>query len=201
MAKRPRHLYHFTSHLWWRFIQDEGINRGECPISATRVLDFPNLTSDPEPANQDWDGKGFAPHNKLAVRLKVLVPFSDRKIVPWVEFARQNGAKGSWLAELRAAGGGPGCDKNWWVYRGTITPSQIVDVDILETEVGRMEATLILAAAGARTSAEARAIINRRVVVDGVPYTVLNEQSINEAVAANLGRFDLKTLLPTVATA
>ena len=24
-------LYHFTSHLWWRFIKDEGITKGEAP--------------------------------------------------------------------------------------------------------------------------------------------------------------------------
>ncbi len=50
-------LYHFTSWYHLAKILSEGeISRGEVPLSATRVLNGVNLTSDENPIAQEWAG-------------------------------------------------------------------------------------------------------------------------------------------------
>lgn len=124
--KRPRTLYHFTCLGWWQFIQYEGITRGECPISLRRVLNYPNLTTDPDPDNQGWARKESG---KRDVRITVSMPLSDRNLVRWDELARQHGISGDDFRTLNRVGGGGA--KNWWIYKGTITTTRFEAVDFL----------------------------------------------------------------------
>ena len=82
MSRRTKPFYHFTSRLWWRFIEKEGIRHGEVPIGGGLTLDHPNLTTDPDPANQGWacssgevtwiNGRKIVwVGNKRAVRIRV----------------------------------------------------------------------------------------------------------------------------------
>jgi hypothetical protein len=147
---RPQRIYHFTSHLWWRFIKDEGINRGECPLSETKVLNFPNFTSDPSPENQGW-----ANRPKLAVRIEVSIPPNDGKLIPWLEFAKRYNVARKTIEALESSGGW-GTDKNWWIYRGTVPPEWIVDVEILEHNVTPQVEKLLRASDCFATSKEMR---------------------------------------------
>ncbi len=141
MTKHPKLLYHFTCHLWWRFIKSEGIRFGEVPISRGRLLNFPNLTIDPDPANQEW--AGFAGEilsqgdhrvingvNKRAIRIAVKFPRPNPRLVRWVDLARQTGMGEHVLRRLNDSGGGHMHD--WWIFRGTIPPARFHSVKFLD---------------------------------------------------------------------
>jgi hypothetical protein len=138
--KRPNVLYHFTSRLWWRFIETEGIVRGVCPVTRTRVLDYPNLTSDPEPASQPWAGRVgqsvtvagktvLKKTNTLAVRITVRVPKSDSALVLWEDLASQRGTDDNTFKLYKWTGGNP---RKWWIYMGTIPPRFFKNIEFLD---------------------------------------------------------------------
>jgi hypothetical protein len=169
-AKHPETLYHFTCRLWWRFIEKEGIRHGEVPIGRGRLLDHPNLTTDPDPANQGWAcsaGESLSGGgqqivwvvSKLAVRIGVELPSRDPKLIRWVDLARQTGMDERTLRRLDAAGGGHMCD--WWVYRGIIRPKRIVSVEFLDGgRVPAVEQRLIEVTRTARNSAHVRRFLD-----------------------------------------
>lgn len=51
-------FYHFTSRKSVPSILAEGLNRGEAPLSDTRVVQAVNLTTDPAPNGHGLDGGG-----------------------------------------------------------------------------------------------------------------------------------------------
>lgn len=102
MTRRPRRSDHFTCRLWWRFIEKEGIRHGEVPIGGGRLLDHPNLTTDPGPAHQGRATRGgevariggrrvVRAANQDAVRISVGVAGRDPELVRWVDLARGTG--------------------------------------------------------------------------------------------------------------
>lgn len=169
MARHPKMLFHFTCRLWWRFIEKEGIVHGEVPIGGGRILDHPNLTTDPDPANQGWArspgdslvGAGqttVMAVNKRAVRIAVRLSPRDPKLIRWVDLARQTKLDELALRRLNAVGGGRMGD--WWIYRGVIRPKQFVSVEFLDGgQVPVVEQRMIEAARAARTSAYAMSIL------------------------------------------
>jgi hypothetical protein len=126
--KPPSTLYHFTCHLWWRFIQAEGITRGECPVTATRVLQHPNLTTDPEPHTHGW-----ALPDKRSVRLTVEIPRKQWRgeLLRWVELTKQHGMDGRTFRGYVESGGGIERARCWWIFTGEIPPDWITNADVL----------------------------------------------------------------------
>src|SRR4051794_18764913 len=87
-------LYHFTCRLWWHFIRDTGIDRGEAPVSSGEMLNYPNLTSNPDPGPQQWAKAGRTARmllDKTAVRITVDIPDGDRRLVSWRDYTTAHG--------------------------------------------------------------------------------------------------------------
>jgi hypothetical protein len=151
--KRPKVLYHFTDRAWWHFIQAEGITRGECPVNARLLLNWPNFTADPEPGHQDWVGR--SPRDKRAVRIAVPVRVKDSRWIPWVDLTRQHEMdRATFLGYHRTGGGHSG---DWWNYRGAVRPSDFLAVDFLDgghIDPTSAEVLELIQECGARTYAE-----------------------------------------------
>lgn len=157
MAKRPRVLYHFTCRTWWHFIRSEGITRGECPISLKRTLQYPNLTTNADPAAQGWADARTDGSDKLAVRIAVRMPLSDTALIRWEDIARQHGMPTRDYLSLKRSGGGR--PQDWWIYKGTVHPRRFESVDFLDGDQIHPTDRKMLArieAGGFRTFAEFR---------------------------------------------
>lgn len=150
---RPTRLYHFTCRAWWHYIEQDGITRGEVPLNARRIDQYPNLTTDPEPAHQAWwHGSLF---NKAAVRITIEVSPYDEKLVSWVELTRKYGMDDRLFRRLNRSGGGGA--RNWWIYRGIVRPESFVAVDFLDDGIIRPEEQSFLDIAR-RSSSRAEAL-------------------------------------------
>lgn len=172
MARHGKQFFHFTCRLWWRFILKEGIVHGEVPVGGGRILDHPNLTTDPDPANQDWAGTVGDSHiiggkrmvmtpNKRAIRIGVELSPRDPGLIRWVALARATGLDERAISHLNEAGGGRMTD--WWVFRGVIRPKQFVSVEFLDDgQVPEVERRMIDYTRPARTSAYAMKMLGLR---------------------------------------
>lgn len=123
--ERGRRLYHFTSPERLPFILEQGILRGDVPLSPTTGFNSPWLTDDEGWSRQGW-GWGSV-EDKGAVRLTVLVPEDDPALIRWRDLATREGVEPRWYETLdRVAHRG---SPHWWVYLGRIPPEWIVAVD------------------------------------------------------------------------
>lgn len=149
-------FYHFTGHHALPGILAEGLNRGEAPISDTRVATAVNLTTDRDPSGHGLDGggevitaeqsayyrlqfgwdipAGSVVANKRAVRITIKLPSTDRNLRQWRSWSRKNCEPGYADRLEAAAGHGGRKAKTWWLYFGVIPPSAFVAVDILEPD-------------------------------------------------------------------
>jgi hypothetical protein len=172
-ANRPTTLYHFTSRLHWRFIEAEGINRGEIPLNRFTLGNAPNLTTDPRPDVQRWCGDvgevlGHSPGglpiingvDKRAVRITVQVPPEDDRLISWVELVRRFKMDARCFRHLNRTGGGGA--SQWWIYRGTVSPCMFTQVEFLDGgETHEVERTQMEVVSKARSSDEARSLLHQ----------------------------------------
>jgi hypothetical protein len=121
-------LYHFTCHLWWRYIQAEGISRGEAPINEHSAYCYPNLTDNPDPIGQAWMGDGRE-SNKRAIRISLDIPEGDEKLISWREYTKLHGMSRVAYRGYDESGGWQA--RHWWIYRGLITPDRFTSAEIL----------------------------------------------------------------------
>lgn len=149
-------LYHFTSHRHLPRIMEEGLTKGEAPLSDTEWLNAVNLTTDSRPEGHGLDGAfhvwtaeesaaaflragvritpGAVSVNKRAVRITLKLPSKDRNLKDWLPWARKRLAPAYLKRLVAAAGGGMRKAKTWKLYFGIIPPSAFVAVDILEPD-------------------------------------------------------------------
>lgn len=145
-------FYHFTTRDALPSIMAEGLNRGEAPISDTRVAQAVNLTTSPDPEGHGLDKGGrvvgeaesakLAAHgfrvpvgtiyaDKLEARIKIKLPRSDRRLTEWRTWSRKHCEPG-YADRLERAAGANRKPKTWWLYQGTIPPEAFVEVTILK---------------------------------------------------------------------
>jgi hypothetical protein len=127
-------LYHFTTIEFLGPDPKPGeveLNRelsiGEVILRGGSLSNAVWLTSDPDPG-------GGGPHRCL--RIKVVVPSTDRKLVNWHKWARREYGADGFARSLAAV---PiGADemrrrtRSWWMYWGTIPPGRFVDAEFIE---------------------------------------------------------------------
>ena len=143
-------LYHFTSHANLAEIIEAGLSRGDVPTGPGVGLQAVNLTSDGSPDGHGldkaghvwteeesrkvlasegvWIPPGTVNENKRAVRLTVKVKSSDRNLKRWLHWARKN-VDADYLAQIHRVAGKQG---TWFLYFGTIPPSAITAVDVID---------------------------------------------------------------------
>lgn len=143
-------FYHFTSKHHLPGIAADGLSRGDVPITR----DGPGavgvwLTTDSTPTGHGLPGGEDIVHltpeqrvrlgvsadevirsvNKQAVRFKIKLPSSDRRLSHWPRWARKRLAP-DWYATLTGASGHR--SETWWIFWGVIPPSELLDPMDLE---------------------------------------------------------------------
>ncbi|HEY9537593.1 MAG TPA: hypothetical protein VIS03_08360 [Kiloniellaceae bacterium] len=152
-------LYHFTAREYLPSILEEGLTKGEVPTSAYGPA--PNavwFTSDGSPQGHGLsDEKILSPEevqvmrrmhgvdypddlmfpNKKAIRIKVKLPSSDRRLFHWPAWSRKRMSR-QWLDALHKAGGPRW--RTWYIYFGVVPPSDFLEV--LDMTTGEPAAVL-----------------------------------------------------------
>jgi hypothetical protein len=170
MSQAPKILYHFTDRAAWHFIKSEGITRGEVPLSATDVLQHPNLTSNPVPMSQRWACVGQTATNKTAVRIAVEIPPGDDRVMSWRDFATRSRVDRRWYRVLDEVGGWEA--RNWWIYLGIVPPEWFTDVEFLDDgKITAFEAQLLKVCERSANNDEA---IRRMTVKAGNGFVVVD---------------------------
>lgn len=123
-AGGPLRLYHYTSPWHLPAILDDGLTRGDVPLTPTGGTNAVWLTGDPNPAVQGWAG-GF----KTAVRITVDLDSGDPRLVKWSDYATERGVDPGWHKILDQTGGGGAND--WYLYFGRIPAETFESVEQL----------------------------------------------------------------------
>jgi hypothetical protein len=136
-------LYHYTSRLHLPFIKEEGITRGDVPLTRSPKLgaDGVNavwLTEDDVAANQKWSALDTESDvdiiNKRAIRLRIdanvlTMPPGSSELVKWEYYARRMAVERGWYRTLDRVGGYGA--RHWWLYFGVVPWAAVVKVDDL----------------------------------------------------------------------
>lgn len=126
-------LYHFAGQEYLDAIMEDGLSIGDVPTSATEGKTGVWFTTDQDPAGHGLDVEMDLPNggrvaNKRAVRITVLIPSSDRKLVRWMKWGRKH-CNPNMFDGLNRSGGGK-C-KSWYIYFGAIMPDQFSNIEFL----------------------------------------------------------------------
>jgi hypothetical protein len=144
-------LYHFTCVEHLESIMQEGLTRGDVPTRFKGPLSENNavwLTTEPQPEGHGLGGDaqmlteedrkrhfeifGVLPSegawhpNKKVVRITVVIPSTDRRLVRWLKWGRKHCEPG--LYDALSEGN---LHKTWWLYFGTVAPDQFRAVHYL----------------------------------------------------------------------
>jgi len=144
-------LYHFTCVEYLESIRREGLNRGDVPtrfkgpLFETTAVWF---TTDPKPEGHglyeakiltdedrrsylevfgDLPAEGSRYFNKKAVRITVIIPSNDRRLVRWLTWGHKHCEPGLYDALSKG-----NRHKTWWLYFGTVAPDQFCAIDVLK---------------------------------------------------------------------
>jgi hypothetical protein len=151
-------LYHYTSRKAVSGILLDGLNRGEAPMSETRVARAVNLTTDRDPSGHGLDMGGHVVTeqeaalyalkghripagtvflNKREVRITLKLPSSDTNLKQWRPWSRKHCEPG-YADILEAAAGGGQKVKTWWLYFGTIPTTRFLAMHVFTAD-GQVE--------------------------------------------------------------
>ena len=143
-------LYHFTWVEYLDSIKRDGLNRGDVPTKLRGPLFETNavwFTTEPQPEGHglgefkiltEEDRKlhfevfGVLPpegavfFDKKAVRITVVIPSNDRRLVRWLTWGHEHCEPGLYDALSKG-----NSHKTWWLYFGTVAPDQFRAVDHL----------------------------------------------------------------------
>ena len=119
-------LYHYTSRLHIGRIMQEGLSRGEVPLSPTRGATAVWFTTDADPGTNKDHGL-YSIVDKREMRITVELNRIDPNLWKWTEYAGTHNIPEFWRAAMDRAGGGKA--KTWWLYFGIIPPQDFVAVE------------------------------------------------------------------------
>ena len=112
-------LYHFTSELYLAAIIADGLRWGDVPTGAKTGFNAVWLTAVGEPTVQQWIGRT----DKNKIRMTIEFPDPDPLLIKWSEF--KNNVETSTYERLHRTGAG--LSDAWYIYRGTIAWSRVVE--------------------------------------------------------------------------
>lgn len=122
---KDKYLYHFCAKQFLPSIRKNGLRIGKMPWGAgeNRIKLLPGyqwLTSNGE-FQQSWNEGSSLPYDRTEVRLTISMPASIAfSLIKWTDFKNENP-----LYETLSAYGDP---ENWYVFKGTIIPFWIRDI-------------------------------------------------------------------------
>lgn len=108
-------MYHFTSHAHLPSVLEQGILRGDVPITSGGGFNAPWLTTDPSWGNQKWaNGSAW---DKAGIRFTVKLPKHSPLLHHWPDVASANEMDPFWFETLNKVGGeSPETHLNWWLF-------------------------------------------------------------------------------------
>ena len=115
-------LYHFTRRDYLASILENGLDKGDVPLSADTGVNGISLTEIPDPGAQRWNS--FITE-KLKYRLTVeLQP--DPLLMRWKYVPERLRMEKTWWRRLNDMGRGE--PYKWWVYFASIPPEKIMEI-------------------------------------------------------------------------
>lgn len=151
-------LYHFTASSFLQSIREEGLTRGEVPLSSRKTINGVWLTTDPNPEGhglsdggqlspaeiRDMKARGFLAQNapdigiswsdKRSARITVRIPSTDRNLKRWTSWGRKR-LTPEWFEALSGTGGGHQKARSWYICFRAITPAEFLSVEVLRDEI------------------------------------------------------------------
>jgi hypothetical protein len=120
-----KRFYHFTRPIHLPSIVHRGIDRGEVPVTFLHAINFPWLTTNPEPLaisrileSMDQGSDVLPEHeSKVGVRLEIEMDEHDSKLMRWQSYASQLRIRKEFYDRLTTI---PRWGMEWHVYRGVI---------------------------------------------------------------------------------
>jgi hypothetical protein len=132
-------LYHFTSIDHLAGIVQDGIYKGEVPISVDGGFQAPWFTEDRDAHLQEWTRsyvytkKNYAHGREPKRRVRLTVNVPDKKeLWRWSDLAMSLRINTHWYQILHRTGGKR--SDAWWVYLGNVHPSCIVLAEYLDDD-------------------------------------------------------------------
>lgn len=128
-------LYHFTSRYHLPFIQDEGLTRGDVPLSKTSSTQAINLTTEGRAHHQKYNRTSYfifagKKHklDKTEIRITIEIPDTEPLLIHWPSFTRKIGMEPAWLQHLHRPTNDNG--KSWYLLFKSISPDQFIAAEI-----------------------------------------------------------------------
>lgn len=143
-------LHHYTCHEHLPKILAEGLSKGDVPTSATDGKNGVWFTTWNKPEGHGVgrggvltpveisyyrtqgriisDGARFP--NKEAIRITVMIPSSDRKLVTWTKWGRKH-CEPRFFNALNRKGHNW---RTWYIYFGVIPSARFKSIDVLEVQ-------------------------------------------------------------------
>lgn len=135
-------LYHFTRRQNLGAILEQGITRGDAPLTWNTGINAPSLTIRPEPhflesvigkvyAFEELDPTLF---DKTRIRIAVELPDSDPRLIRWKDFPKKFKVDGRFFRGLSSVAkfGTPAYD--WYLFLGEIPTTLFAEVLDLHTQ-------------------------------------------------------------------
>lgn len=147
-------LFHFTSIDRLDDILREGINRGTVSTSTSERSHGIWLTTDSDPSEHGLGagavlsqgakaaverrlGRRFADDvaipDKRAVRITVIIPSRDKRLVRWLPWAQKR-CDPAYLTALIETGGGRSKAKTWYFYREPVPADMISAIELRNSD-------------------------------------------------------------------
>jgi hypothetical protein len=148
-------LYHFTHEDALPSILEEGLNRGEVPLTPTKVENAVWLTTDPSPGGHGVFAHGgiivtreialMLASQGLTARVGDTLPYADKQkirikvefqtsrtrgLMKWIDFAKKRKIESDWLRSLYKGAGDHPKPHTWWLWFGTLSPELFQAIEV-----------------------------------------------------------------------
>ena len=137
----PITFYHFTRKKYALVIFNEGLRKGDVPISPSTGFNAVWLFSTPDPRYYSFFNSPDLTDEKRGIRITLkLDSEQDPNLKKWTEVAREYKVDPHWYSMMNV-GEKHGSDLTSWLYRGKITPDKFISVGIKKDGIRNLDYT------------------------------------------------------------
>lgn len=137
-------LYHFTSRYHLPFIQNEGLTRGDVPLSKNVSSQAVNFTTDSRAHHQKYNQTSYfifmgKKHklDKSEIRITIDIPAPESLLIHWPDFTKKLNMDNAWLNHLHRHSDNNGA--SWYLLFKSITPDQFKTIEINSNGNGKWQ--------------------------------------------------------------
>lgn len=137
-------LYHFTSKYPLPFILDEGLTRGDVPISKNESTQAVNLTTESRAHHQKHNKTSYflfmgKKHklDKTEIRITVEIPEIEPLLIHWPDFTKKMNMESAWLQHLHRPTNDNG--EAWYLLFKSISPDQFAKIEFNVNDNGKWQ--------------------------------------------------------------